>query len=115
MRWRIVPASEADEALTRRWRALSNLATIPNSFMEPEFVLPASRYLPEARGLQLLLMEEGDSLVSVTIGSGLAGRILLTLVPLGRRAARLGRPPQQSANGQRSAARDAVSRTSSDR
>lgn len=56
---RIVPLDEVDVALAERWRVLGARAVEPNPFAEPDFVLPAGRWLGDPAPLGVLVVEQG--------------------------------------------------------
>jgi CelD/BcsL family acetyltransferase involved in cellulose biosynthesis len=59
---RIVPMAEVDASLTERWRTLGTRAVEPNPFVEPDFALPAGRWLAGSAPVGVLVVERGTEL-----------------------------------------------------
>jgi CelD/BcsL family acetyltransferase involved in cellulose biosynthesis len=64
MRWMFEPTALAD-GREERWRSLSIGAGTPNPSMEPEFVVPAARHVPELRSLRLFVVEEAGEWIAL--------------------------------------------------
>jgi hypothetical protein len=59
-----VALTDIDESFVDRWRALANRTDItPNPFFDPDFLLPAAAYMPEAKDMRLLVGEDHGDLV----------------------------------------------------
>lgn len=56
--------TDVDASFINRWRALAHRPdTIPNPYVDPDFLRPAAAHLPEAKGLRLLVGEDHGDLV----------------------------------------------------
>src|SRR5450759_44403 len=61
---RVVALTDIDAPFVDRWRALANRLDItPNPFVDVDFLRPAAAYLPQAKGLRLLVGEDHGDLV----------------------------------------------------
>lgn len=65
MRWRIESAVAGDHGVEGRWRALASGSLIPNPCLDPDFIRPAARHLPEVRGLRLFVVEEAGDWIAL--------------------------------------------------
>jgi CelD/BcsL family acetyltransferase involved in cellulose biosynthesis len=61
---RVIALTDIDAPFIDRWRALAKRPDItPNPFVDVDFVRPAAEYLPEAKGMRLLVGEDHGDLV----------------------------------------------------
>ena len=61
---RVVALADVDAPFIDRWRALANRPdTTPNPFIDVDFLRPAAAFLPEAKGMRLLVGEDHGDLM----------------------------------------------------
>lgn len=48
----------------KKWKRLADIATVPNPFVDPRFLLPSARSHPQARDGRVMLVEDGSDLIS---------------------------------------------------